>query len=308
MDAVMVTCAVFAVGGSIVSYLFFVAIKRAAEQAVSFADDARLFAEEAESERRRVLTIKEEMEQRVVGLEAWAKSLVEKLESEQTLAKEELRALQADCGHSVILAADKAKQVADIAEVVKLEVAKIETLIAKLNKDRAENPPFVAITYGEESGEPEKAEVSIKEKEMVDDAVKYINEQRDEILKMLDEKKKRADIYRGVAIGHLVVDKDGRVKSCGTQEGTVHSVSLEPQKAEVSINEKEAVGAAVERVKECRDEIIKHVEGTITTTIKGVDGVLRGYTVVPLSPSLPTGQPFEFKPTQVHPVVTEGGE
>jgi len=280
MEFLVVVCAAIAVGAMILSFLFLRLSQREAEKAVSFADDAKLFAEDAESERKRIRDfsghvtawvtavggaqerakqIKEEVEQRVIGLEAWAKSLVEKLESERKGADDELRARQVDCDYSVMLAADKAKQTADIAEVVKLEVAKIETLIAKLNKDRAENPPFVAITYGEESGEPEKAEVSINEKEMVDDAVKYINEQRDEILKMLDEKKRRSDIFRGVAIGHLVVDKDGRVKSCGTQ-GVVHNVTLDPEPCGV----------------------------TVTT--------------------LPAGQPFEFKPTQVHPVVTEGGE
>lgn len=276
MDAVMVTCAVFAVGGSIVSYLFFVAIKRAAEQAVSFADDARLFAEEAESERRRVLTIKEEMEQRVVGLEAWAKSLVEKLEGTEYMAvesaekarvcRDDARATARNLDTVAGFCREQSDKVADIAEVVKLEVAKIETIIAKLNKDRAENPPFVAITYGEESGEPEKAEVSIEEKKFADGAVKIINEHRDEILKAIEDMKTfnyehpyMPNLWPGLTTGHLVVDQDGRVKSCGTQD-VAHTVALDPEPC----------------------------GGTITT--------------------LPAGQPFEFKPTQVHPVVTEGGE
>ncbi len=248
MEFLVVVCAAIAVGAMILSFLFLRLVQRAAEKAVSFADDASLFADEAESERKRVLTIKEEVEQRVIGLEAWAKSFVEKLEGTECMAVE------------------SAKQSADIAEVVKLEVAKIETLIAKLNKDRAENPPFVAITYGEESGKPEKAELGIEAKKFADNAVKIVNDHRDEILKAIEDMKTfnygyvMPNHWPGVTTGHLVVDQDGRVKSCGTQKGTVQSVSLEPEPC----------------------------GGTIT--------------------NLPAGQPFEFKPTQVHPVVTEGGE
>lgn len=244
MDVFVSFCVGSAVVSMVLALIFMLRSQEAARKAVSFADDARNWMNDALSERLCVQAIEEEVEQRVTGLEAWAKSFVEKLEGAESLAvkyaeKAESFSESADYSQQAaesyfLQAREHADKVVDIAEVVKLEVAKIETLIAKLNKDRAENPPFVAITYGEESGEPEKAEVGV--------------------------------------------------------------------------NEKEAVDAAVERVKECRDEIIKHAEGTITTTIKGVDGVLRGYTVVPLSPSLPSGQPFEFKPTQVHPVVTEGGE
>lgn len=225
MEFLMVVCAAIAVVAMILSFLFLRLVQQNTEKAVSFADDARLFADESEAERRRVLTIKGEVEQRVIGLEAWAKSFVEKLESERKCANDELRARQVDCDYSVMLAADKAKQTADIAEVVKIEVAKIETLIAKLNKDRAENPPFVAITYGEESGEPEKAQVT------VDQAVAN-------------------SMNSLVSHWHSTLDKETR-------------------------------------------DMIANWKGDPLITDARV---------------LPNGQPFEFKPTQVHPVVTEGGE
>ena len=90
----------------------------------------------------------------------------------------------------------------------------------------------MAITYGEESGEPEKAEVSIKEKGAVDSVTEYVNEHRDEILKAIEDMK------------------------------TCYPGSPFP----------------------CCQKAFE-----------------RGDTTQP-------GKPFEFKPTQVHPVVTEGGE
>jgi hypothetical protein len=153
------------------------------------------------------------------------------------------------------MAVESVKQAADIAEVVKLEVAKIETLIAKLNKDRAENPPFVSITYCEESGDPRQAEI-------------------------------------GTAVPY-------------TEEGG------EPEKAEVSAEEKKFADDFVKHVNERRDEILKAIEDMKTFNygyITPQSVSLRPELWTGIATTLPNGQPFEFKPTQVHPVITEGGE
>ena len=275
MDVFVSFCVGSAVLSMVLALIFMLRSQEAARKAVSFADDARNWMNDALSERLCVQAIEEEVEQRATGLEAWGKSLVEKLEGAESLAvkyaeKAERFSETADFSQQAaesyfLQTREQADKVVEIAEVVKIEVAKIETLIAKLNKDRAENPPFVAITYGEESGEPEKVELGTKEKKFADGAVKIINEHRDEILKAIEDMKTfnygyvMPNLWPGVTAGHLVVDKDGRVKSCGTQD-VAHAVSLDPEPC----------------------------GGTVT--------------------ALPAGQPFEFKPTQVHPVVTEGGE
>lgn len=48
---------------------------------------------------------------------------------------------------------------ADVGEVVKIEVAKLESLIGRLSRERAENPPVVQIVHDEETGGAVKAEV-----------------------------------------------------------------------------------------------------------------------------------------------------
>lgn len=54
------------------------------------------------------------------------------------------------------VAREQADTTVSMAELVKVEVAKLTTMIDQLNKVRQDNPPFVSITYGE-TGEPEKA-------------------------------------------------------------------------------------------------------------------------------------------------------
>lgn len=157
MEWLVVVCACVCAGAAVVCLL-------AARRARSAADEAEVAAEDADGDaqtclgchgsmRRDVEELRKEFQQLAASANKW-------YELARGCADDASDSRQA-AADSEGAAREKMRAAADMAEVVKVEVAKLTAAIERMNQVRADNPPFVSITYGE-TGEPEKAAVDVE--------------------------------------------------------------------------------------------------------------------------------------------------
>ena len=157
MEWLVVVCACVCAGAAVVCLLASASARQKADEAEMAAEDADGDAQTClgchGSMRRDVEELRKEFQQLAASANKW-------YELARGCADEASESRQAaDAAESA--AREKMRATADVAEVVKVEVAKLMSMIAELNKVRADNPPFVSITYGE-TGEPEKATVDVE--------------------------------------------------------------------------------------------------------------------------------------------------
>lgn len=154
MEWLVVVCAFVCVGAFIVCAM-------AAGRARAAADEAEMAAEDADGDAQTCLGCHGSMRRDVEELRKEFQQLAASANKWYELARE--CADEASDSRQAAEAAESAarEKMRATADVVKVEVAKLMSMIERLNEVRADNPPFVSITYGE-TGEPEKATVDVE--------------------------------------------------------------------------------------------------------------------------------------------------
>lgn len=145
MEWAIAVCICLCVGSAIVCVLCAKQCNKSADVAVEFAESAELDANSAQSGAGRV--------------KAMAAACVEAVDNFKKASQEVLAAVRAEgqvASGQAVSAETSANAAAEMAEVVKVESAKLVTMIEKLNKVRAGHPPLVAVVHSAETGEAER--------------------------------------------------------------------------------------------------------------------------------------------------------